>query len=106
MQYVVFPQDFTEFPQNFLKSRANLQIQRPTHVYLFMKMKSFLLHLKEHIVSFNLIYLEGSILGKIWENIESTGLYLWRTPPPPPPHTHTLRSEQKKITQTFSKTFA
>ena len=79
--------------------RANIKIQSPTCAYLLIKNKLFLLHLKMHFVSFNLIYwtpiygrhlLEGSDLekyGKMWKNgcfsggIWSIGLTQWCTPP-------------------------
>ena len=55
------------------KLRANILIQSPTHPYLFIKTKKFLLYLKGNFIGFNLIYwtpicdkyfLEGSILEK------------------------------------------
>ena len=67
------------------KFRANILIQRPTFVYLLIITISFLLHLREHLSSFNLIcwthicgkyFLNGSILekcGKIWKNSRFSG---------------------------------
>ena len=67
------------------KFRANILIQRPTYVYLFIITISFLLHLREHLSSFNSIcwthicgkyFLNGSFLekcGKIWKNGRFSG---------------------------------
>ena len=38
------------------KRRVNVHIQSPTDLYLLIKTKSFLLNLKGHFISFNLIY--------------------------------------------------
>ena len=74
------PSNMQDFPRISPKFRANILIQRPTYVYLLMITISFLLHLREHLSSFNLIcwthicgkyFLNVSILekcGKIWEN--------------------------------------
>ena len=67
------------------KLRANILIQSPTHPYLFIKTKQFLLYLKGNFIGFNLMYwtpicgkyfLEGSILekyGKMWKNGRFSG---------------------------------